>query len=192
MNRYLKLICALFLSVPSSSLIAEEEFPLCGAHVKGTSAAFLFPILNENKWKWYRPETADDGLEYSWEVLIPPENPQYSFGIYLFKFQGMTPKEGSLEELLKYTQKSVTQRSVGNGHSTYEAQEEFDVRFIVKNQGVVVGIVDENTFRAILGDRPTEALFHLRHPDPESSVLCRGKIQYVVEEGDLTKDPSGR
>ena len=169
---------------------SEEELPLCGADVIQNKAVFYFPILYEDHWQWYREETANDQLEYSWEVAIPANDPVYSLGVYLFKFAGLKPHSGTLEELLRYAQKTAAKVKNEGAYSTFTTDEHLEVRAGVKEQGVIVGIVDDKTFQMIMAGRPEEAMFRIRHPDPESSITCKGAIRYISSAGDITTAPS--
>ena len=58
-------------------------------------------------WNWNRPETPDNGGEYTWQVTVSNGSGRYSFGFYLYKFPGSKPAHGDLQFLLKAGQASV-------------------------------------------------------------------------------------
>jgi hypothetical protein len=76
------------------------------AVVSTDEARFSIPIGRSvtDNWTWFRAATPTNWGEYSWHVRI---GRRYSVGFSLFKFPGASPKEGSLDELLRAGQADV-------------------------------------------------------------------------------------
>ena len=170
------------LLVILSPLLAhsQEEVPFCGVEIIKEQALFFFPtnpIANDD-WVWYQDETPENALEYSWEIAIPSNAPVYSFGAYIFNFTEMSPKKGKLSELLQYAQKTVSRVKNETSYRSYEVESNLKIKAKVQNDGVVLGILDKETYDIIFADRPEGAIFRIRHPNPELSITCNGKITY--------------
>jgi tetratricopeptide (TPR) repeat protein len=175
------------LTSPSTSVASDgkdnsstSNTPLCTVQVKNGVAAFYFPITDNGKWVWHRQSTKDNAMEYSWEIVIASLRSAYNFGYYLFKFPGQSEKMGSLDELLRDSQLSVsvsTPRPDGGTEGNF--RDDLRVRGGIVKQWIIVVIKDNYTFNTILKDEPKTAQFVVRHPDESKSYVCDAPIKYI-------------
>ena len=153
----------------------------CHAIVQDNKAAFLFPITEDEKWVWFKKETKDNELEYSWEILVPSEKQSLNFGSFLFKYPGQKEKSGTLKQLLDEAQWTVfEQRATPNGGTTSEMLEDLKIVVKIQDGSVVVGITNKATFDRAFANHPKTAHFVMRTPidglfNCDASIEYRGK-----------------
>jgi hypothetical protein len=174
------IILLLFLATPdhanSDPIQVREKY--CYAVVQDNKAAFVFPITGDEQWTWYNKETKDTALGYSWEVQLRGEQNSFNFGVYLFKFPGKQEETGSLEQLLKEAQWSVfDQKATPNGGTTATILEDLRITSRLVDGGVVVGIIDKETFNRIFAINPKVAHFVMRTPS-DVPFTCDATIEY--------------
>lgn len=157
-----------------------EHPPLCEAVVHGDYAEFLFPILDVDEWRWYRTETQNDSLEYAWEIMVPADQPGYVFGIYLPKGSGELQQSGSLDQLLDQTRwNAVLLMADEQGEISPVALPRTQLSVDLKEGGVVLSLLGEETVQRFFQGRPGQALFNLVHPDEIFSINCVADIDYA-------------
>jgi hypothetical protein len=139
--------------------------------IEDHTASFIFPIVTDTKWTWYRDTTNDNSLEYSWTIsLADSDSPISNFGAYLFKFPGSTPRNGTLEALIMKTQHSIF-------GSSGKVEDDLKVNAKVEGDAVTIYIDDIDTYNVLFHSRPPYARFYIRLPDRES-VSCDANIDY--------------
>lgn len=179
-------IIAVLLLIAFSTGVHAAESPsaqsqYCHAIVQDNKAAFVFPIIDNVEWSWFKKETKDNDLEYSWEVLLPGNKQSMKFGVFLFKFPGEKEKTGTLKQLINEAQWSVLdQKSAPNGGTTSKMLEDMKVSARIIDDGVVVGITDKATFERAFSSHPEKAQFLIRTPF-DSPFSCDASIEYKVK-----------
>ena len=134
------------------------------AAVQAQVAEFSIPVANTRKWRWARRETADNTLEYRWEVGVTSGAESYRFGFSLFKFPGKKEGAGSLRHLLKAGQASVWRMErTGGGLVVREAR----VSVSAVPARVIVRVTDTATMRLLFRHRPPTAIVVTRTPDTD-------------------------
>ncbi len=187
MRLILSLISVFLLTLPFTSVASDvkdnpitSNTPLCAAQVKNDIAVFYFLITDNGEWIWYRNSTADNALEYSWEVVIGSHWSSYNFGYYLFKYPGHQQKKGSVDELLQDAQISAMVSASKPGDGTEgNFRDDLRVRGGIVDQWLVVTFKDDYTFKTILKDKPQTAQFVVRHPDVSKAYICNAPIKYI-------------
>jgi len=150
----------------------------CHAFVRDNKAAFVFPITEDEKWVWFKKETKDNELEYSWEVLVPGEKQSLIFGAFLFKYPGQKEKSGTLKQLIDEAQWTVfDQRAIPNGGTTSEMLEDLKIVVKILDGSVVVGITNKATFDRAFANHPKTAHFVMR-TTIDAPFTCDASIEY--------------
>lgn len=177
-KRFLCYLVILFALSTNGSAEADDS-ELCQAYAWDNSAAFVFPISDTDVWEWNKKTTQENALEYSWDVLVPANQPKYSFGIYKFKIPiSAPPTSGSLQQLLNSSQITVGKISYRDNKSVHSLEKDLKVIALVQDGGIVVYINDVKTYTDILGEKPKEAKLIIRHPLPGYSLKCIAQIKY--------------
>ena len=177
------LVTVLFLvtfatSAPAGESESTTKGVYCHALLQADKAAFIFPIIEEDQWVWFRRETEDNALEYSWEVILPGQKQSLKFGAFLFKYPGEKEKAGTLRQLITETQWTVfDNQTTPNGGTTSKLLEEMKIIAKVIDGGVVVGIIDKATLSKAFSNRPQNAQLVIRTPFDEP-FTCTASIEY--------------
>lgn len=157
-----------------ASMETAEE---CSAVVTDNNAVFVFPIEKTQRWTWYRDKTSDNRLEYSWELSLDENKPEYIFGVYLLKFPGASQKKGSLKDLLRYAQFSVVERSCHAKGVTLTVRPDLMIRALTKGDHIIIEVKDKNTLDTLFQHKPPKAFFRVIKPD-EQAASCEVLIEY--------------
>lgn len=158
--------------------ITQPQPQYCHVIVQDNKAAFVFPIMEDEKWTWFNKETNDNELEYSWEVIIPDEKQHLKLGAFLFNYPGQKEKSGTLQQLINETQWSVFDQSpTPNGGTTSKMLEDMKIVLKVIDGGIVVGITDKATFDRAFTPHPRKAYFVMRTPF-DAPFTCDALIDY--------------
>lgn len=181
------LVTVLFLAIYATSASAggENESTIkgeyCYAVLKADKAAFIFPIIEDEQWVWFRRETADNALEYSWEVILPGQKQSLNLGAFLFKYPGEKQRTGTLPQLITAAQWTVfDNQTTPDGGTTSKLLEEMKIIVKVIDDAVVVGITDKATLSKAFAERPEKAQFVIRTPFDEP-FTCTTSIEYPKE-----------
>jgi len=129
---------------------------------------------HDGVWVWNQAATADNLLEYRWDIRVTTESGEYSFGFYKFKPPGSSEARGSLEDLLKVGQVSAWKPDVGErGNSVMQG-----VRPSVSatNGTMLVQLADAGFVRLLFADRP--ATVSVRAKTPEADSVYQTPISY--------------
>jgi hypothetical protein len=156
------------LAFTVAPLFAQSPTPT--GVVTSTTAEFKIPFQQPpgGVWIWNRADTADNALEYSWSVTARSDTTQYSFGFYLYKFQGAREARGQLRDLLGAGQASVFKEDAeGHGEQLPDAR----VAVTSENGAIVVRITDPVLVRLIFRQHPETVAIHTRTPSAGYQVL---------------------
>lgn len=179
-----RLLLALFwVAISGTSALAgghagSTETENCYAVVQDEKAAFIFPVIEDEKWTWFRKETTENKLEYSWEVLLSGSKQSFKFGVFLFKDAAEKEKSGTLTQLISEAQWTVFDYVIApNGESNSKMLEDMKIVAKVIDGGVVVAIADKKTLSKTFSNHPEKAQFVVRTPYDEP-YMCTASIQY--------------
>jgi hypothetical protein len=156
------------LAFTVAPLFAQSPTPT--GVVTSTTAEFKIPFQQPpgGVWIWNRADTADNALEYSWSVTARSDTTQYSFGFYLYKFQGAREARGQLRDLLGAGQASVFKEDAeGHGEQLPDAR----VAVTSEDGAIVVRITDPVLVRLIFRQHPGTVAIHTRTPSAGYQVL---------------------
>lgn len=123
-------------------------------------------------WNWNRPETLDNGGEYTWQVAVSNSGGRYSFGFYLYKFPGSKPAHGDLQTLFKAGQASVFKE---DAQGTGDAIQNAKVSVSTEDGRIVLRITDPGLIHMIFASRPESATINTRAIGSNFEVV---KIEY--------------
>ena len=96
------------------------------------------------------------------DVTVKNDGKEYTFGFYLWKYPGASPKSGSLSDLISAGQKSLFERTEP-GRMTIVR--DADVRVKSKGDRLVITVRGEKDLRRLFSSRPTEVIFKIKYPD---------------------------
>ena len=176
-------------SSADEAMVDDEHFPMCEAFVYPNKAEFLFPVLDVATWVWNRKETADKGLEYAWEVLVPSGKPRYGFGAYLFKKAGLKPKEGRISDLIKDADIYAASIELEGNKSNHQIDKELQVTVHLEYEGVVVNLTNAKSVDKVFAKKPKKVVFNLVHPSEIYSITCEAHVVYRIEEPSKQSHP---
>lgn len=170
---------AVFSSARSAEIDPDDEhYPLCEAYVFSDRAEFLFPVLDDVRWRWNRKESRDNKPEYAWELKVPADNPKYGFGVYLYKSSALPVQDGSLQDLLALAKINAFQILGRGERARYLLDKGISVGVHLEYDGVVVTLKGAESVNKIFSSSPKQVLFNLLHPSPEYAISCRADVQY--------------
>jgi hypothetical protein len=157
----------------------DEHPPLCEAYVYSDRAEFLFPVLDMDTWRWFRQETPVETLEYAWEMMVPAQRPHHVFGIYLAKSAGAKQQSGDLKTLLDQTSWNAAKLHYEKDQNVrVEILPHLKLSLHLEYGGVVLGLMGEESVKALFNTKPTEVRFKLVHPDELFSTTCVALVHY--------------
>ncbi len=132
------------------------------AVVGKSEASFSLPVQQRDHWSWNQPGTRDNAREYRMDMTLKNEGKEYSFGFYLWKHPGASPKSGSFSDLLSAGQKSLFERSQSRLMTIVHGA---NVR--VKNEGdrLVITVRGDKDLERLFSSRPAEVIFKIKYPD---------------------------
>ena len=173
MNLRSTTVLTLILSVVPSAASHGAELNST-IEVSSRTAEFSFPVARQQAWRWARAETADNALEYRWEIGIRSGGGEYQFGFSLFKYPGSKEETGSLGALLNAGQASLWKlQADGSGSLIKEAK----VYATAGDGCVTIRVSDPASIHLLFGDRPSEAKALSRMPGSENTS-CAVSIRY--------------
>lgn len=146
----------------------------CRAVVQGQQARFIFPLPGMEEFTWYRSQTRENHLEYSWQVALEGSQPKYpfEFGIYLFKFPGRKEQTGSLEKLISRAQASVWDRATSN------VREDLPIERLIERDKLIILVSNRATFEALFAHKPTVAHCMVYTPYKQLNFETSTRIEY--------------
>src|SRR6185503_2153380 len=100
------LICLLLTYAPPAQDDAQYT-----AVVGKSEASLSLPVQSKDRWSWNQPGTRDNAREYRMDVTVKNDGKEYTFGFYLWKHPGASPKSGSFGDLISAGQKSLFERT---------------------------------------------------------------------------------
>jgi hypothetical protein len=149
----------------AQSSSAEELFT---ATVKSGEARFTLPVPGRSEWEWRKPETADRAQEYRMGVSVKNEGTGYTFGFYLWKRAGATPKTGSFSDLINAGQKSVFERKPSSRGFTII--QDAKVGMTPKGDRLIIEIDGRKNVQRLFSSRPAEVTFKITVPGEAPST----------------------
>jgi hypothetical protein len=166
------LACALALMASSIAVAAERQYE---AVVTPKEGRFVFPVPDQETWRWNRAETAENALEYSWTVAVASGDKTYSFGFNLFKFSGAKPTKGPLRDLLFAGQDDVWLHDKQGGAEIVAGR----VLVVAEKDAVVVSITEPRLLKSLFADKPANVTMETVHPDrPAGPSRKSVKVSY--------------
>lgn len=132
------------------------------ATVKSGEARFTLPVPRRPEWGWHRGETKERGREYAMAIKVNNEGKEYSFGFFLWKFPGATPRRGDLAALVDAGQESLFER-IPNGHNVIVRDAGVKVR--AEGDRLVITVKGRKNVARLFSGRPTQVTFETIIPD---------------------------
>ena len=163
------LICLLLTYSPPAQDAAQFT-----AVVGKSEASLSLPVQQRDRWSWNQPGTRDNAREYRMDVTIKNEGKEYTFGFYLWKHPGASPKSGSLSDLISAGQKSLFERSQSRLMTIVRGA---DVKVKLKGDHLVITVRGEKDLQRLFSSRPTEGIFKIKYPD-EAEIMQKVPIVY--------------
>lgn len=168
-------IAALTLLAAAPPHACETPQAACVAAAVGNRLMFAFPSpVQDTGYRWHRPETSTNHLEYEWQVQLGDcaagerfESNGFAFGAQLFKQEGTRESTGTLSDVLEVAQRAVARRLESIEQVRYSVLPEFTVLAAERGGRVLVGASDAPTVTALTKTRPRYA--RLLHRTPENS-----------------------
>jgi hypothetical protein len=156
MHIVLLLCCLLTCSLPAQD---GAQFT---AVVGKSEASFSLPVQQRARWSWNQAGTRDNAREYRMDMTLKNEGKEYTFGFYLWKRPGASPKSGSFSDLISAGQKSLFERSQSRLMTIIHGA---NVR--VKNEGdrLVITVRGDKDLQRLFSSRPAEVIFKIKYPD---------------------------
>jgi hypothetical protein len=163
------LICLLLTYSPPPQDAAQYT-----AVVGKSEASLSLPVQSRDRWSWNQPGTRDNAREYRMDVTIKNEGKEYTFGFYLWKHRGASPKSGSLSDLISAGQKSLFERSESRLMTIVRGA---DVKVKLKGDHLVITVRGEKDLQRLFSSRPAEVIFKIAYPD-EPEIMQKVPIVY--------------
>jgi len=145
---------ARFVTHNGSPAQAQTEAAPAGytATVKSGEARFTLPVPQRREWQWRRSETKERGREYVFDVKVVNEGRTYSFGLFMWKFPGARPANGSFASLVNAGQKNVFE-SDGSGHNLIVR--DVDVKVKLKGEQLIITVSGRKNVERLFSGRPS-------------------------------------
>lgn len=156
MHIVLLICCLLTCSLPAQD---GSQFT---AVVGKSEASFSLPVQQRARWSWNQPGTRDNAREYQMDMTLKNEDKEYTFGFYLWKHPGASPKSGTFSDLIAAGQKSLFERSQSRLMTIVR-----DANVRVKNEGdhLVITVRGDKDLQRLFSSRPSEVIFKIKYPD---------------------------
>jgi len=151
------LLCWLLIYLPLAQDVAQFT-----AVVGKSEASLTLPVESRDRWSWHQSGIRDNAREYRMDVTVKNDGKEYTFGFYLWKHPGASPKSGSLNDLISAGQKSLFERTEP-GRMTIVR--DADVRVKSKGDRVVITVRGDKDLQRLFSSRPTEVTFKIKYPD---------------------------
>lgn len=151
------LICWLLTYLPPAQDVAQYT-----AVVGKSEASLSLPVQSRDRWSWHQPGIRDNALEYRMDVTVKNDGRQYTFGFYLWKRPGASPKSGSLSDLISAGQKSLFERTEPRRMTIVRGA---DVSVKGKGDRIIITVHGDKDLQRLFSSRPTELVFKIKYPD---------------------------
>ena len=161
--------------------------PVCAVSAATGKVVASFPIIKPPfVWRWLRPETQDNDLEYRWQVEFGQcsaegkfEVGEYAFGVQLFKYPGSSSKSGQLPALLGQAQHTFVTRRLEAGRIVYAMVPEAEVSSRLEGTILQVSATGRDRVIQLLAALPKHALLTVNTPEPGASYTCFAQVEYT-------------
>jgi hypothetical protein len=170
------LLCNAAAAPALASVGARGQAPASGASgaytatVKSGEARFTLPVPQRPEWRWHTSETKERGREYVMAVKVINEGKEYSFGFFLWKLPGATPRRGGLAALVDAGQESLFER-IPNGHNIIVRDAGLKVR--AEGDHLVITVKGRKNVARLFSGHPTQVTF-------ETSILDESPTSQTV------------
>ena len=151
------LICWLLTCVAPAQDVAQFT-----AVVGKSEASLSLPVQSRDRWSWNQRGTRDNAREYRMDVTVKNDGKEYTFGFYLWKHPGASPKSGSFSDLIAAGQKSLFERTEPGKMTIVR-----DAKVRVKSKGdrIVITVRGDKDLQRLFSSRPAEVIFKIKYPD---------------------------
>ena len=143
------------LRAKTSRLVeSHREAPAYTAVVTDSTAAFVLPIPEKARWDWNLPTTLNNKSEYRWDIETANNGRTYELGFYKFKFAGLEPARGTVEELIEAGQESLWESKPAGG-SDVVASPGVSATPLAPGR-VLISVVGRANVARVFSSRPSE------------------------------------
>jgi hypothetical protein len=134
----------------------------CQAVAQPNVMEFSFPIPEKDIFEWYQEKTADNDLEYAWQINLEGSETRsdYELGIYLYKYPGSAPRRGDFKKLLSGSQVSVWDKKGS-------LMADMKIAALIESDRLIIRVTDKATVGALMATNPRTAYFNVRSPYSE-------------------------
>jgi len=95
------------------------------------------------------------------DVTVKNEGNEYTFGFYLWKYQGAVSGSGDLNDLISAGQKSLFERTPSR---LMRIVKDAQVRVALKGDSVVISLRDKDYIKRMFSSQPSDVLFRVKIP----------------------------
>ena len=149
-------ITILLLLVTPLNLISQTNLQSGVFTVSESLVTIKIPIIHQNKYTWFKPDTLADAAEYI--CFIDLDN--YFFGFSVFKLKGAKEKNGNINELFADGQLDVWEKH-GN-YNTIIPKHKVKVSFSAPIPFIVLEISNPQTIKMLFADKPATAFYRIQ------------------------------